>query len=165
MTSSNEENWFNKPIDPVDLNNLEYIPDPEEPIENWRITRIDKHVGDDDDYIVPLKKPAEEEDPLAKLKLAKTHSKMVETVDYESTYKTMDPLFEMLFKPLDDPLFQPNPYLERLDRRLMEAEEEEAEEERPSFNDAFRRIEDFGLSYYHYQTNEVIRIAWQINRE
>jgi hypothetical protein len=155
MTSLNE-NLFNQKLVPVDLNNLEYIPDPEEPIENWRVTRIDNHVGDDDDYIVPLKKPAEEEDPLAKLKLAKTHSKMVETVDYESTYKTMDPLFEMLFKPLDDPLFQPTPYLENLDRWLMEAKEEEAEEERPSFNDAFR-IEDFGLSYYHYQTNEVIR--------
>ena len=73
----------------------------------------------------------------------------------------MDPFFEMLFKPLDDPLFQPNPYLEELDRRLMEAEEEEAEEERPSFNDAFRRIEDFGLRYYHCQTNEVIRMANQ----
>ena len=160
-TKMNNNNWFTKQQGVVDINNLEYIPDPEEPAENCRVTRIDKHVGDDDDYIVPLKKPAEEEDPLAKLELAKTHSKMVEAVDYESTYKTMDPLFEMLFKPLDDPLFQPNPYLERLDRRLMEAEEEEAEEERPSFNDAFRRIEDFGLSYYHYQTNEVIRMANQ----
>ena len=164
MTSP-EKDWFNQPLKPVDLTNLEYIPDSEEPIENWRVTRIDKHVGDNDDYIVPLKKPAEEEDPLAKLDLADTHINRFETDDYETTYKTMDPFFEMLFKPLDDPLFQPNPYLEELDRRLMEAEEEEAEEERPSFNDAFRRIEDFGLSYYHYQTNEVIRVAWQINRE
>ena len=163
-TKMNNSDWFTKQQGVVDINNLEYIPDPEEPAENWRVTRIDKHVGDDDDYIVPLKKPAEE-DPIAKLDLVDTHNNRFDVDDYESTYKTMDPLFEMLFKPLDDPLFQPNPYLERLDRRLMEAEEEEAEEERPSFNDAFRRIEDFGLSYYHYQTNEVIRVAWQINRE
>ena len=163
MTSHNEEHWFNNPIEPVDLNNLEYIPDPEEPIEDWRVTRIDKHVGDDDDYIVPLKKPAEEEDPLAKLKLAKTHSKIVETVDYESTYKTMDPLFEMLFKPLDDPLFQPTPELEELDRRLNLSEPEE-EEERLSFNDAGMRIEDYDLSYYHYHTIAA-RDLLQINKE
>ena len=165
MNTKNTENtkmnndWFNQQLEPVDLNNLEYIPDPEEPIEDWRVTRIDKHVRDDDDYIVPLKKPAEEEDPLAKLELVKTHSKMVEAVDYESTYKTMDPLFEMLFKPLDDPLFQPNPYLEELDRRLMEANL--SEEERPCFNDALIRIEDFGLRYYHYHTMEVIRMGNQ----
>jgi hypothetical protein len=32
----------------------------------------------------------------------------------------MDPLFEMLFKPLDDPLFQPNPELEKLDELLSQ---------------------------------------------
>jgi hypothetical protein len=158
-TNTIDNNWFNQPLAPVNLNNLEYTPDPEETITDLRVTRSDKHVDEDDDYIAPLKKP-KEDDPIAKLDLVDTHNNRFEVDDYESTYKTMDPLFEMLFKPLNDPLFQPNPYLERLDRRLMEAEEE-----RPSFNDAFRRIEDFGLSYYHYQTNEVIRMAWQINRE
>ena len=38
--------------------------------------------------------------------------------DYESTYQTMDPVFEMLFKPLDDPYFQPTPHLEELDEQL-----------------------------------------------
>ena len=38
--------------------------------------------------------------------------------DYESTYQTMDPVFEMLFKPLDDPYFQPTPYLEEVDKQL-----------------------------------------------
>jgi hypothetical protein len=32
----------------------------------------------------------------------------------------MDPFFEILFKSLDDPLFQPTPELEDLDRRLSE---------------------------------------------
>ena len=124
MNTENTENtemnndWFTKQLDVVDINNLEYIPDPEEPIEDWRVTRIDKHVGDDD-YIAPLKKP-EEEDPIAKLDLADTHINRFEADDYETTYKTMDPFFEMLFKPLDDPLFQPTPELEELDRRLSE---------------------------------------------
>ncbi len=38
--------------------------------------------------------------------------------DYESSYKTMDPLFEMLFKPWDHPDFQPTPELERFDAVL-----------------------------------------------
>ena len=102
------------------LNNLEYIPDPEETITDLRVTRSDKHVDEDDDYIAPLKKP-EEGDPIAKLDLADTHiNKMSIPIDYESTYKTMDPLFEMLFKPLDDPLFQPNPELEKLDELLSQ---------------------------------------------
>ena len=42
----------------------------------------------------------------------------IEEEDYESTYQTMDPVFEMLFKPLDDPYFQPTPHLEELDERL-----------------------------------------------
>lgn len=125
MTSNNkEENMFNQPLEPVDLNKLEYIPDPEPINTDLRVTRIDKHVGDDDDddYIVPLKKPKEEEDPLAKLDLAKTHSIMVDykSTDYETTYTTMDPFFEILFKPLDDPLFQPNPELEKLDELLSQ---------------------------------------------
>jgi hypothetical protein len=125
MTSNNkEENMFNQPLEPVDLNKLEYIPDPEPINTDLRVTRIDKHVGDDDDddYIAPLKKPKEEEDPLAKLDLAKTHSIMVDykSTDYETTYTTMDPFFEILFKPLDDPLFQPNPELEKLDELLSQ---------------------------------------------
>jgi len=117
MTSP-EKDWFNQPLEPVDLNNLEYISEPEPINTELRITRIDKHVGDDD-YIAPLKKP-EEEDPIAKLDLVDTHSDRFEAVDYETTYKTMDPLFEMLFKPLDDPLFQPNPELEKLDELLSQ---------------------------------------------
>jgi hypothetical protein len=125
MTSNNkEENMFNQPLEPVDLNKLEYIPDPEPINTDLRVTRIDKHVGDDDDddYIAPLKKPKEEEDPLAKLDLVKTHSIMVDykSTDYETTYTTMDPFFEILFKPLDDPLFQPNPELEKLDELLSQ---------------------------------------------
>jgi hypothetical protein len=137
MNTENTENtemnndWFTKQLDVVDINNLEYIPDPEEPIEDWRVTRIDKHVGDDD-YIAPLKKP-DEEDPIAKLDLADTHSNMFEPVDYESSYKTMDPFFEMLFKPLDDPLFQPTPYLEELDRRLSEMYYKSIENDLPYF--------------------------------
>ena len=137
MNTENTENtkmnndWFTKQQGVVDINNLEYIPDPEEPMEDWRVTRIDKHVGDDD-YIAPLKKP-EEEDPIAKLDLADTHSNMFEPVDYESSYKTMDPFFEMLFKPLDDPLFQPTPYLEELDRRLSEMYYKSIENDLPYF--------------------------------
>ncbi len=137
MNTENTENtemnndWFTKQLDVVDINNLEYIPDPEEPIEDWRVTRINKHVGDDD-YIAPLKKP-DEEDPIAKLDLADTHSNMFEPVDYESSYKTMDPFFEMLFKPLDDPLFQPTPYLEELDRRLSEMYYKSIENDLPYF--------------------------------
>jgi hypothetical protein len=153
-TDNTEMNWFNQQLEPVDLNNIEYIPDLEEPIDNFCVTRIDKHVGDN----APLKKP--NEDPLAKLDLVDTHNNRFEPVDYKTTCTTMDPFFEMLFNHWDDPLFQPNPYLEELDRQLMEAEEE-----RPSFNDDRIRIEDLGLSYYHYQTNEVIHMAWQINRE
>jgi hypothetical protein len=119
-TNTIDNNWFNQPLAPVNLNNLEYIPDPEETITDLRVTRSDKHVDEDDDYIAPLKKP-EEGDPIAKLDLADTHiNKMSIPVDYESTYKTMDPLFEMLFKPLDDPLFQPNPELEKLDELLSQ---------------------------------------------
>ena len=84
-----EKDWFNQPIEPVDLNNLEYISEPEPINTELRITSIDKHVGDDD-YIAPLKKP-EEEDPIAKLDLVDTHSDRFEAVDYETTYKTMDP--------------------------------------------------------------------------
>ena len=137
MNTENTENtkmnndWFTKQLDVVDINNLENIPDPEEPIEDWRVTRIDKHVGDDD-YIAPLKKP-DEEDPIAKLDLADTHSNMFEPVDYESSYTTMDPFFEMLFKPLDDPLFQPTPYLEELDRRLSEMYYKSIENDLPYF--------------------------------
>ena len=119
-TNTIDNNWFNQPLAPVNLNNLEYIPDPEETITDLRVTRSDKHVDEDDDYIAPLKKP-EEGDPIAKLDLADTHiNKMSIPIDYESTYKTMDPLFEMLFKPLDDPLFQPNPELEKLDELLSQ---------------------------------------------
>jgi len=119
-TNTIDNNWFNQPLAPVNLNNLEYTPDPEETITDLRVTRSDKHVDEDDDYIAPLKKP-EEDDPIAKLDLADTHSnKLSIPIDYESTYKTMDPLFEMLFKPLDDPLFQPNPELEKLDELLSQ---------------------------------------------
>ena len=119
-TNTIDNNWFNQPLAPVNLNNLEYTPDPEETITDLRVTRSDKHVDEDDDYIAPLKKP-EEDDPSAKLDLADTHSnKLSIPIDYESTYKTMDPLFEMLFKPLDDPLFQPNPELEKLDELLSQ---------------------------------------------
>jgi hypothetical protein len=143
--------WFNQQLEPVDLNNLEYIPDPEEPIDDWRVTRIDKHVGDDD-YIAPLKKP-KEEDPIAKLDLTDTHSNRFEPVDYESSYKTMDPFFEMLFKPLDDPLFQPTPELEDLDRRLSEMYYKSIDDIiREDFVDNRIRDEDFDLSYYHYQS-------------
>jgi hypothetical protein len=63
---------------------------------------------------------------------------------------------EILFKPLDDPLFQPTLNLEELDRRLMEAEEEE----RPSFNNDFIRIEDMDLIYYSYQANAFKQEYW-----
>jgi hypothetical protein len=119
-TNTIDKNWFNQPLAPVNLNNLEYTPDPEETITDLRVTRSDKHVDEHDDYIAPLKKP-KEDDPIAKLDLADTHiNKMSIPIDYESTYKTMDPLFEMLFKPLDDPLFQPNPELEKLDELLSQ---------------------------------------------
>ena len=149
-TKMNNNDWFTKQQGVVDINNLEYIPDPEEPAENWRVTRIDKHVGDDDDYIAPLKKP--KEDPLAKLDLVDTHCNRFEPVDYETTYKTMDPFFEMLFKPWDDPLFQPTPELEDLDRRLSEMYYKSIDDIfREDFNDKYINIEDFDLSYYHYQ--------------
>lgn len=115
MNTNNTNDWFTN-MDKININDLQYIPDPE-PMADLRVTRSDKHV---DDYIEPLKKPKEEEDPLAKLELVDTHSNRIEPVDYESTYKTMDPFFEMLFKSLDDPLFKPTPKLEDLDRRLSE---------------------------------------------
>ena len=119
-TTTNNTNidWFSQPLEPVNLNNLEYITDPEQINTDWRVTRIDKHVGDDD-YIAPLKKP--EDDPIAKLDLTDMHiNNAYIPYEYESTYTTMDPIFEMLFKPLDDPLFQPNPELEKLDELLSQ---------------------------------------------
>ena len=41
-------------------------------------------------------------------------------VDFESTYTTNNPVFEMLFNPDCDHYFEPNQYLERLDERLSE---------------------------------------------
>ena len=128
MNTTNTNDWFTN-MDKININDLQYIPDPE-PMADLRVTRSDKHV---DDYIEPLKKPEEEEDPIAKLELADTHSDRFEPVDYESTYKTMDPFFEMLFKPLDDPLFQPTPYLEELDRRLSEMYYKSIENDLPYF--------------------------------
>ena len=124
MNTENNENtkmntnWLTD-LNIININDLEYIPDTEEPIADWRVTRSDKHVGDDD-YIAPLKKP-EENESLTKLDLYETHRNIVSIPDdYETTYKTMDPFFEMLFKPLDDPLFQPNPELEKLDALLSQ---------------------------------------------
>jgi len=81
------------------VNNLEYTPNPDETITDLRVTRSDKHV----DNIAPLKNP-EEDDPIAKLYLYNTHSNKASIPDdYESKYTTMDPLFEMLFKPNPKP--------------------------------------------------------------
>jgi len=94
-----EMDWFNQPLAPVNLNNLEYTPNPDETITDLRVTRSDKHV----DNIAPLKNP-EEDDPIAKLYLYNTHSNKASIPDdYESKYTTMDPLFEMLFKPNPKP--------------------------------------------------------------
>lgn len=46
-----------------------------------------------------------------------------EYVEYEvvtDDYHPIDPVFEMLFRPLDDPYFIPNPELEELDKKLEE---------------------------------------------
>ena len=130
MNLANEMNindWFKQSLGPINLNDIQYNPEPENIEKDWRVSRctaedIHNDIGYDD-YIPPLKKPEEEdeEDPLAKLDLVKSHSNIVSIpIDYETTYKTMDPFFEMLFKPLDDPLFQPNPYLEEIDEKLSQ---------------------------------------------
>jgi len=124
-----EMDWFNQPLAPVNLNNLEYTPNPDETITDLRVTRSDKHVDniapftpfriEDAQYATPSTlitahkvgvlnkkrcKNPEEDDPIAKLYLYNTHSNKASIPDdYESKYTTMDPLFEMLFKPNPKP--------------------------------------------------------------
>lgn len=86
--------------------------------------------NDDADFITPLKMPENTDvnnddndnnssDSCSKLELAREpRSCFQQQDDYESSYNTMDPLFEMLFKPLDHPDFQPTPELERFDAVL-----------------------------------------------
>ena len=96
--------------------------------------------NDDTDFITPLKIPentydyddddtdadndddAESHDSCSKLELVREPRSYfqpnTQRDDYESSYKTMDPLFEMLFKPLDHPDFQPTPELEQFDALL-----------------------------------------------
>ena len=85
--------------------------------------------NDDTDFIIPLKMPentdddndddTDSHDSCSKLELVREQrSYFHHHDDYESSYKTMDPLFEMLFKPLDHPDFQPTPELERFDALL-----------------------------------------------
>ncbi len=87
-------------------------------------------VNDEADFITPLKMPeniyadkddnnVNSSDSCSKLELAREpRSCFQHRDDYESSYKTMDPLFEMIFKPLDHPDFQPTPELERFDALL-----------------------------------------------
>lgn len=92
--------------------------------------------NDDADFITPLKIPENTDinddgdgddddnssDSCSKLELVREPRSCFQPHthhdDYESSYKTMDPLFEMLFKPLDHPDFQPTPELERFDAVL-----------------------------------------------
>jgi hypothetical protein len=103
----NVNDWFKQPLEPINLNDLRYIPGPQETPMDWHVTRSTVEYMQDADYIAPLKKTAEEDTA-------------DDVDDYEMTYATMDPMFEMLFKPLDDPLFQPTPHLEELDERLSQ---------------------------------------------
>lgn len=90
-------------------------------------------VNDDTDFITPLKIPENtyanyDVDDVnlsyscSKLKLAREPRSCFQLHnhcdDYESSYKTMDPLFEMLFKPLNHPDFQPTPQSEDFDAML-----------------------------------------------
>lgn len=72
----------------------------------------------DDDYVEPLKMP-EYEYPIFDDDYGDEYYDDEEN-DHETTYKTQDPIFEALFKPLDDPYFKPNPDLERLDELLSQ---------------------------------------------
>ena len=48
--------------------------------------------------------------------------------EYDIPQHNLNTLFEILFKPLDDPLFVPTPHLEQLDKDLSEAYEKYIEE-------------------------------------
>ena len=48
-----------------------------------------------------------------------------EPAEYDITQHNLNTLFEILFKPLDDPLFVPTPHLEQLDKDLSEAYEKD----------------------------------------
>ena len=93
--------------------------------------------NDDTDFITPLKIPentyddydsadddddTDSYDSCSKLELVREQRSYFQPHthrdDYESSYKTMDPIFEMLFKPWDHPDFQPTPELERIDALL-----------------------------------------------
>lgn len=89
--------------------------------------------NDDTDFITPLKIPENTNDDddamcannetlfnsCSKLELAREpRSCFQHHDDYESSYKTMDPFFEMLFKPWDHPDFQPSPRSEQFDALL-----------------------------------------------
>ena len=83
--------------------------------------------NDDTDFITPLKMPENtyvvdndaSSDSCSKLKLVREpRSCFQQQDDYESSYKTMDPFFEMLFKRWDHPDFQPTPQSEQFDALL-----------------------------------------------
>ena len=85
--------------------------------------------NDDTDFITPLKIPENTDvdddnnssDSCSKLELVREpRSCFHQHDDYESSYKTLDPFFEMLFKPWDHPDFQPTPELEQFDALLEE---------------------------------------------
>lgn len=57
-----------------------------------------------------------------------------EPVEDEIPQHNLNTLFEIMFKPLDDPLFVPTPYLEQLDKDLSEVYEKYIEEEKDEYD-------------------------------
>ena len=78
--------------------------------------------NNDDDWVEPLKKP---DDSLDRLVLVRGVCELFESntssiSNNNTSNNSMDPVFEMLFKPLDDPHFKPTERLEMLDKQLEE---------------------------------------------
>lgn len=78
--------------------------------------------NNDDDWVEPLKKP---DDSLDRLVLVRGVCELFETntsstSNNNTSNNSMDTVFEMLFKPLDDPHFKPTERLEMLDKQLEE---------------------------------------------
>jgi len=72
----------------------------------------------DDNWVEPLKKP---DDCLDRLVLVRGVCETFETNNSSTSSSTsMDPFFEILFKPLDDPHFKPTERLKMIDKQLEE---------------------------------------------
>ncbi len=127
----------------------------------------------DDDYIVPTRSVADTYVPEgcainfpleSEMNLFKTDNDYPpEWIDFykyplcrrdhhisETVYETLDPKFEMLFKPSDDPCFQPTEYLEKIDECLSKKYYESFMT--PSEN--FKHSRDDGIHIFDFTKEE-----------